>query len=134
MLLRILDGDLPFSRSRRRKMFTDIIIQKMRDKEAARMALIEKFGKKDPKTKKLVMDGNRYQLDKPEEFNKEYLILHNEEVVIDLPPSLDESIKLVKDIVVKTDITVKDAEIELVEEIIKAFETISETDVKPKGK
>ena len=132
MLLRILDGDLPFSRSRRRKMFTDIIVQKIRDKETARMALIEKFGKKDKKTNKLIMDGNRFSLDKPEEFNKEYLILHNEEVVIDLPPSLDESIKLVKDIVVKTDITVKDAEIETVEEIIKAFEAIAEPDVKRK--
>lgn len=134
MILRILDGDLPFSRSRRRKMFTDIIMEKLRGREASRMELINKFGKKDDKGK-LLLDGNKYQLDKPEEFNKEFLTLYNEEIVIDLPPSLDESIKLVKDIIVTTDIVVKDSEIELVEEIIKAFEAIEfDGPTKSKGK
>jgi hypothetical protein len=122
MLLKILDGDLPFSRSRRRKMFTDIIIQKIKDKEASRLALIEKFSKKDKKTGKSIINDGKFELEKPEDFQKEFMVLYNEDVIIDILPSLDESINLVKDIVDKTDIVVKDAEIPLVEEIIKAFE------------
>lgn len=120
LLLKILDGDLPFSRSRRRKIFTDILMQKLKAREEARLELIKKFGKKDDKGELLLKD-NQYSIENIEEFQKEFITLYSEEFIIDVTPSIEESIKIVKDIVEKTDIVVKDNEVEQVEEIIEAF-------------
>ena len=134
LLFKIIDGDLPFTRSRRRKMFTDILGNKVREREEARMALIQKFGKKTtdgkPETVEYIgengVKGTRFKLEDQEGFNKEFITLYNEEVIIDIPPSLEESIELIKDTVKNTDITVKDGEVAIVEDIIKSFDEISE--------
>jgi hypothetical protein len=134
LLFKILDGDLPFSRSRRRKLFTDILMAKYKAREEARLALIEKFGKKDDKGKPLTVEyvdekgqkGTRFELQDQEAFNKEFMDLYMEEVIIDIPPSLEESIKVIKDIVENTDIVVKDNEVAQVEEIIKSFNEIKD--------
>lgn len=134
LLFKILDGDLPFSRSRRRKLFTDILMDKYKAREEARMALIEKFGKKDEKGKPATVEyigedgkkGTRFELSDQEAFNKEFITLYTEEIIIDIPPSLEESIKVIKDLVENTDIVVKNNEVEIIEDIIKSFNEIKD--------
>ena len=124
ILGKILDGDLPFSRSRKRKLFLDILIQKVTIFESARMALIQKFGKKDNEGKLINID-NQFTIENISEFNKEFFLLLNEEVIIDILPSLEESLKVIKELVNNTDIKVNNHEVILIEEIIKSFDDIS---------
>lgn len=123
LLLKILDGDLPFSRSRRRKVFTDILMQKLKSREDARMALLKKFAKKDEKGE-VVFKDNHAVIEDMEEFNTEFMILWNEDVIIDLPPSVEEALPVVKMLVEETDVIVKNHEVEMVEDIIKSFNEI----------
>ena len=121
MLIKVLDGNLPFTRSRKRKIFVDIIVEKIKTREAARMEIIKKYGDKDKKGE-LILVGNQYRIENQEEFNKEFMELYMEDVIIDIPPSIMESISVVKDLVKNTDITVSDNETVLIEEIIKSFD------------
>jgi len=123
VLLKILSNDLPFSQSRKRKVFVDLILANIRAREAARMVLLDKFGKKDGKGK-LVLVDKKYQLEDTEEFSKEFLILINEEVVIDITPSIEESLKLVEKLIRETDVVVSNDEAGTIEEIIKSFDEI----------
>jgi hypothetical protein len=123
ILFKILDGDLPFSRSRRRKVFTDILQEKYKAREEARIALLDKFSKKGDDGKP-VMKDNHYDIEDMEGFQKEFLVLYSEDVIIDLPPSVEEVLPVIKELVEKTDIVVKDAEVEMIEDIIKAFNDI----------
>ena len=123
ILFKILDGDLPFSRSRRRKVFTDILMEKYKAREGARIALLDKFSKKDANGKP-VMKGNSYDIEDMKGFETEFLVLYAEDVIIDLPPSVEEALPVVKQLVETTDIVVKDHEVQMVEDIIKAFNDI----------
>ncbi len=123
ILFKILDGDLPFSRSRRRKVFTDILQEKYKAREEARNVLLNKFSKKDDKGKPVIVD-NKYDIEDMEGFQKEFLVLYSEDVIIDLPPSVEEVLPVIKELVEKTDIVVKDSEVEMIENIIKAFNDI----------
>jgi len=123
ILIKVLDGNLPFTRSRKRKVFVDILNEKIKAREKNRIELLEKFSKKDEKKQSIISDG-KYQIDNIDEFNKEFITLYNEDVVIDIPPSIEESIVVVMDLVKNTDIVVTDAETVLIEEIIKSFDEI----------
>ena len=123
LLLKAIDGDLPFSRSRRRKIFTDILMQKLKAREEARMALIKKFANLDDKGE-VVFKDNHADMKDMEGFNTEFMILWTEEAVIHLPPSVEEVLPVVKQLVETTDIVVKDHEVQMVEDIIKAFNDI----------
>jgi hypothetical protein len=118
-----LDGDLPFSRSRRRKIFTDILQEKYKAREDARMVLLNKFSKKDAEGKPVLVD-NHYDIDDMKSFQEEFATLYAEDVTIDLPPSVEEVLPVIKDLVEKTDIVVKDHEVEMIEDIIKAFNNV----------
>lgn len=124
MLIKILDGDLPFTRSRRRKIFVDILITKIKAREEARLALIKKFGKKDDKGEVMLKD-NHFEIENMEEFNKEFSVLYTEDVVFDIPPSVEEVLPVIKDLVKNTDIVVKHQEVDMVEDIIKSFDNIA---------
>jgi hypothetical protein len=123
ILFKILDGDLPFSRSRRRKIFTDILQEKYKAREDARMVLLNKFSKKDAEGKP-VMNGNSYDIEDMKGFETEFLVLYAEDVIIDLPPSVEEVLPVIKELVEGTDIVVKDSETQMVEDIIKAFNNV----------
>jgi hypothetical protein len=121
ILAKILGEDLPFQRSRKRKIFIDAILPKLKARDEARMDIVNKYGEKGEDGKLKVVEGN-YKLTDIENFKKDYTDLMEEDVVIDIPPSVEYTMDVVKDIVINTDIKVTNTEVELIEEIIKAIE------------
>lgn len=123
ILAKILGEDLPFQRSRRRKIFIDAVLPKMKARDEARMDIIKKYGKKDDKGELVVEKGN-FAIEDIPAFQKDYEEMMEEDVIIDISPSIEQIIDSIKDIVNTTDITVKNDEVLLIEDIITAFNNI----------
>lgn len=151
LLSKILGENLPYQRSRIRKPFLDVLIAKIKNKETARVELLEEFSLKEEveeegkKVMKPKTARGQYMID-PErmtDFNTEFEKLSNEECIFDVAPSLEASMVMAHELIKATDIVtnVKAGEDDLIDEMITIFTEAtakkagkSAKDVKPKPK
>ena len=100
------------------------------------MELITAFGVKDKKTKSPIIENGHYKLDesKVEKFNKEFAMLMDEDCIIDILPSTEKEIGEIKQIINETPLELGNADIEMLEEILAAFNTIGPLPEKKKAK
>jgi len=123
-LIRATTVDLTFERSRARNQFLKAIEPALELKEKSRNEIIEKFCKKDADGKPVVGKNNMYEFEKPEEVDAEYQKLMAEEVTIDIPPSIEEKLAIIKDIIINSDRKLGFGESKSLEVIVEAIESI----------
>lgn len=127
---------MKFQRGRIRNRFLKMLEPKMTAFEKNRLELVHEFAVIDKKTKNPLVENGNYKIEdsKMEKFNKEFRSLVSEDCIIDILPSTEKEIGDIKQIINETPLELGNADIEMLEEILTAFNNIGPLPEKKKGK
>lgn len=129
------DLSLHGKESRSRSRFKKLLADRIAELEEERIALCEKYSKKNKKGETLYLDkdekettnktgGSKYTIEKVEEFNKELIDYMAEDFVVDVSPSNSETVYAVRDIILGVDKEFKGEEADAYDELCSSFEDI----------
>ncbi len=126
ILFDILSAPLHGQEARSRNRVAKIFQAKFAALEEERMKLLEKYAKKDEKTKQMILDktGKNYEMEDLPAFSKEYEEALGEDAIFDLLPSTRPDFVNAKKIVLAWAKPLTVAETDTYEEICQAFEKI----------
>lgn len=125
----------PLSRSRTR--FINLLLPRIKEIDAERMKIMDKYQVKDPKTKQPLLitreggettelsKGIRYKLIDKEKFDKELKDYLNETYVIDVTPANREDVYAIRDMILKSNDIFGGRNAMMFDEWCQAFENIS---------
>lgn len=124
-----LDTPLHSKQAVARNRICEIIGEKHNAFEKDRMALIDKYGKRDPKTNEYVvipdgLGGRKYDLADQKKFDEEYKVIKDMDIVFDILPSNRDYWRMARQILLDIKVPM---DIELTnfwERIIKALEDV----------
>ena len=121
-LVKATSISLSFERSRARNKFIKAIEPALQAREKSKMEIITKFCKmKDGKPD--LTDKGMYQFD-GKEVDDEYNKLQNEEAIIDILPSIEDSLKVIKEIIVSSEEKLTPADSAALERVVEAIEAV----------
>ena len=124
-LIRITSVSLSFERSRARNKFLQVIAPLIEARDKSKKEIIEKFSIKDEEGKtKLTAQGLIDFGDNMKEVDAEWAKLQGEDAVIDVLPSIEKELQVVKDIIVSSEEKLSPEDSFSLTRIVEAIEAI----------
>lgn len=129
LIKKVMSYPMKFQKGRIRNRFLGIIDEKWNEMEKSRMEIVESFCEKDADGKSVV-EQNVFKIlpEKRAGFDKEFLALLNENVMIDVLPSWERDLGEIKQIIIDSNVELEEVETLYLEEALEAiknFKTVS---------
>ena len=121
-----LDVPLHGEERRARTKFAEIVRAKLQEIEDARIDLLKQYAEKNDKGELIIKEDKNYDLSQEnlEKFNEEYRKYLDEMWVIDILPSNKVNLKMIRDIMKKSNKQYQTAEGEIFDRLLDEFEKI----------
>ena len=121
-LVKATSVSLSFERSRARNKFLQALKPALEAREKSKMEIITKFCKMKDGKPDLTPQG-MYQFE-TKEVDAEYNKLQNEEAIIDILPSIEDSLKVIKEIITTSEQKLEPGESMSLERVVEAIEAV----------
>jgi len=125
-VFKVLSYPMNFQKGRVKNRFLEILREKHKAVNDSRIEMLNDFAEKDPEKKTPIIENGAYKLspENQQKFNEEYAKLMNEDCVIDVLPSLEKDIPMIKQLFNDSTVELNDqqiAECDLVLEAISNY-------------
>lgn len=112
-VFKVLSYPMNFQKGRVKNRFLEILREKHKAMNDSRIEMLNDFSEKDPEKKTPIIENGAYKLsaENQQKFNEEYAKLMNEDCVIDVLPSLEKDIPIIKQLFNDSTVELNDQQI-----------------------